>query len=551
MIEMKLVLDEATDYRIFDELRSWLILGDNLTEILSTVNDKAFGISTDFVIGVSSNIKRYEFYDVYNIFKERGGSLNVTYYGDWQTNTGLNVILTQSKFRRRSNLHRLVIKAMFYKSKFKAADMPLEEYYEDFEHRTRDGQSKFSFHVLSHLSDIYNFSLSPRESPTWEKGDRLGPIARALANRTVDVSGTPIGISHARMKFMKFVHQDWPFRTCFVFRNPQPTNIKVGEILRPLADEVWYLMGTFMPFSVAILLIAMRHDFAESDTWLISNSFLIVLGSLCQQCTDFKMVRISTRIAFFFIMIFSLLMFNYYSASVVSARLDEPIYKINNSLIQFGKLKMKMASEDMVYFEFFLKKPDWEATVFYENYWKPTVPDREWYLEPEIGIRLVKKGGFAYHTHPEIAYLLIEKLFDHREICELVEVDLGGPFFTSFAFNFNSTVIDIGRVGMIRIAETGLRFRQVYRWQYRKPQCRRNILSVESVTIYEFAPHLILLAIGAIFAMAVFTFEIYIIKRYEFFVRSRAIIHFMSHKQSEIADSFYERDNPRKVSFAL
>lgn len=43
------------------------------------------------------------------------------------------------------------------KSLFKAADMSLEEYYEDYQHATRDSQSKFSYHILSHLSDIYNF----------------------------------------------------------------------------------------------------------------------------------------------------------------------------------------------------------------------------------------------------------------------------------------------------------------------------------------------------------------------------------------------------------
>lgn len=64
---------------------------------------------------------------------------------------------------------------------------------------------------------------------------------------------------------------------------------------------------------------------------------------------------ISTRIVFLFVMMFGLLMYNYYSACVVSARLDEPIYKINDSLNEFGKLHMKMASESMVYLEFFLK----------------------------------------------------------------------------------------------------------------------------------------------------------------------------------------------------
>ena len=67
------------------------------------------------------------------------------------------------------------------------------------------------------------------------------------------------------------------------------------------------------------------------------------------------MDRLSTRMVFLSIMIFSLLIYNYYSASVVSARLDEPIFKINDSLNEFGKLHLKMSSEWMNYLELFLK----------------------------------------------------------------------------------------------------------------------------------------------------------------------------------------------------
>ena len=67
------------------------------------------------------------------------------------------------------------------------------------------------------------------------------------------------------------------------------------------------------------------------------------------------MVRLSTRMVFLSIMMFSLLIYNYYSASVVSARLDEPITKINDSLNEFSKLHLKMSSEWMIYLEFLLK----------------------------------------------------------------------------------------------------------------------------------------------------------------------------------------------------
>lgn len=67
------------------------------------------------------------------------------------------------------------------------------------------------------------------------------------------------------------------------------------------------------------------------------------------------MNNVSTRIAFYFILIFNFLMYNYYSASIVTARLNEPIFKLNDSLSQLAKTNLKVASEWMVYFELFIK----------------------------------------------------------------------------------------------------------------------------------------------------------------------------------------------------
>ncbi|XP_031777902.1 uncharacterized protein LOC116415978 [Nasonia vitripennis] len=209
-------------------------------------------------------------------------------------------------------------------------------------------------------------------------------------------------------------------------------------------------------------------------------------------------------------MIFSLLMYNYYSACVVSARLDEPIYKINDSLNEFGKLHMKMASEAMVYLEFFLKKPDWDTTQFYRNYWTK-LPENEKLMNPDKGMQLVKEGGFAYHTHPVVGYPIIDKLFDNREICELMEVHVARPTRTAFGATMNSSFVEIARVGFTKINEVGLRHRQYLRWSHRKPPCRKDILSAVSINIYEFAPHLLLLAVGIMMSTTLCLIEVILV----------------------------------------
>lgn len=68
-----------------------------------------------------------------------------------------------------------------------------------------------------------------------------------------------------------------------------------------------------------------------------------------------QMNQLSTRIAFFCVMMCSLLLYNYYSTCVVSVRLNQPIFKMNDSLNELAKSKIKLSSEWMNYFDYFLK----------------------------------------------------------------------------------------------------------------------------------------------------------------------------------------------------
>ncbi|KAL7290087.1 hypothetical protein TKK_0015814 [Trichogramma kaykai] len=134
-------------------------------------------------------------------------------------------------------------------------------------------------------------------------------------------------------------------------------------------------------------------------------------------------------------------------------------------------------------------------------------------MSPEQGMDLVQKGGFAYHTQPEVAYPLINRLYNHRETCELTEVDLSRFNVAAFAVTLNSSIVETMRIGLTKIAEIGLRQRQLTRWLHRKPHCRKDILTASSVNMYEFAPHLVLLGIGMILALVACIVEILISNR--------------------------------------
>ncbi|XP_043464553.1 uncharacterized protein LOC122499990 [Leptopilina heterotoma] len=205
-------------------------------------------------------------------------------------------------------------------------------------------------------------------------------------------------------------------------------------------------------------------------------------------------------------MMFSLLMYNYYSASIISSRLNEPLNKMNDSLYSLSKSDMKLASEHQIYLEYFLQGTDWETKTFYRNKWLK-IPELQRYLLPREGINLVQQGKIAYHTDPIVGYPLIGKLFDNQEICELTEVHLVPPTEFCFFVSRNGTFFEISKIALVKMFEVGIRQRQVNRWSARKPLCRKDIMSINSVTIYEVAFALILLITGIAFSMIICGFE--------------------------------------------
>ena len=58
------------------------------------------------------------------------------------------------------------------------------------------------------------------------------------------------------------------------------------------------------------------------------------------------------------------------------------------------------------------------------------------------------------------------------------------------------------------MTEVGIRHRQLLKWTSRQPKCRKDVLNVSSTDIYEFAPHLLVLAIGMIIALTLLIFEL-------------------------------------------
>ncbi|XP_026673942.1 ionotropic receptor 75a-like isoform X2 [Ceratina calcarata] len=414
------VLASAAKYSMYDEMHKWLILVSNLSYVLEILNDDAFTLSTDVVIAVPSK-SNYALYDVYNPCKDRGGSMNVTYFGIWDAKTGLNIILNQSKFERRLNLHGMKLKVGVVISL--SENMSLHDTMQEYNMKSKYGRSKYLYVLLQHLADMFNFTIDITQINAQRRFDNSGPVFAAFRRKQIDLSTSPATMKIERLNNGDIIAPVWPIRSCFMFRTISSTTIKPSQFLQPLSRKVWYVILAMIAIVTAILIIFLRLENIRNPAEIYGLSVLLTVGALSQQGSAFVPSRCASRIAFLQILLCSIVILNYYSASVVSNRLKNKAEKMNDSLISLAHSNMKLAVEPTPYIRSFLQVPDKEVRYFYDHRWSK-IPESQKYLPLEEGFNRVAEGHLAYHSMIDSAYPYIEHSFNYRSICELTEVHL-------------------------------------------------------------------------------------------------------------------------------
>ncbi|EFN83418.1 hypothetical protein EAI_02237 [Harpegnathos saltator] len=496
------IYDKGLEHRLFDHSYNWLILGTNLSYSVQSLNDSGFSIITDFVILVPDGESDYVLYDVYNHFKLRGGLLNITRLGTWNEKDGLSIILTESKIIRRRNFHGIRIKAAGIVL-HRPETVSLLEYLERDKLEIMDNWPKFGYTLVSYISEIFNFSIDLIEIDHWQKNDTVGPLMEAFKRGEADLGYYPSILTIERYGYARVIVQQWPTRTCFMFRTIPAMKMKPWVILKPFAVDTWCTILALVVIIVFVLSFILKLERAGDYSYSIS--VLVAIAALCQQGFPSLSEQSASRVALIQITVFGLLVYNYYSAAIVSARLNEPLQKMNDSLYSLVHNKMTLGAEQNVFFNFLLRntRPD---VQYFKNYWN-SLPNSKKFIPIEEGVQKMMKGGFAYHADPDDIYPSIDVEFDKQMICQLTEVHLLQPSELGIWSNLHSHLHEISKLALIRMSTSGIQRREVRRRQARKPYCPSEEIFVSSVTIYEVAPMLILLLIGMTLALIVFGIE--------------------------------------------
>ncbi|XP_077283733.1 ionotropic receptor 75a-like [Arctopsyche grandis] len=460
-----IILEQASYLELFNSSFKWVVIDtrqahiENCT-VLNTLKHFNMSVDTDITVAHASTSEDefYEFVlsDVYNTHFIMNGKFKIQCVGKWNTVEGFNVSFEQSKFIQRRNFEELLVRASIVMSQ-KSPDQ-IEGALEDTSFKSgANAMTKHSATLLRLLADYYNFRIKYTIENVWggikSDGTQDGMMG-SIQRKEVDM-GTGIRYLPERITFAHYLTKTWTLRASFVFRDIEegigPIQSKFAE---PFSHSCWFCCAGVAVVMVITLTIVSFHQnyqqqWVEEETGII-YSILSVIAAFCQQVFlvgpsplkksisreeinyDQSDViqeprHISARITYLVVFFCSLLVFNYYTSSVVSSLLSPPP-KADIQLQDLVSGSLNLIFEDIGYTRALFDNPNFSFKQHLIRLEKQMVAKvkREAanrnlpiYVNPEDGIELVRKGGHAYQTEDETANFLISNTFTRDEICNL------------------------------------------------------------------------------------------------------------------------------------
>ncbi|KAK9883985.1 hypothetical protein WA026_004921 [Henosepilachna vigintioctopunctata] len=513
---LKMYLTKFEKHKAFYENFSWLILTTSVSSGENLLKDLNIDINSDIHLAVQDQSNSYnrEIYDAYNPSRNHGGDVIIKKIGKFSTKRGYILEKQSDKYWRRKNMTGLTFKSAVV---IPQQNEILSLYLESEEHREINSMHRFQSSTIMHCRDYYNFSLHMQRTESWgyiQKDGKFDGLVRLLQERSIDFGGSPLLLKYDRLPFVEYSFGNWILRSSFIFRKLKRKSESTTIFLQPFDTEVWVLILIFM----IILLIALKISFSMKPSHIVqkqgldsrwSMMFLFVTGAFCQQGAICCPLSPSSRVLFICVFIFCILIYQFYSASIVSYMLLDSSISIS-SLKDLLESNLQVGIEDiLIDRNYFVQTKDLVAIeLFKKKINKLQLDNDTGFYEPTDALPLVRKGGFAFHVETSTAYPIIEKTFSNQEICELGEVQMyrTQPMYTNLPKH--SPFKEMINYCMLRLVEEGLMFRLRRFWDARKPGCIESEKKIDiSVSLKDITCGLLVLGSGIFITFLVLLME--------------------------------------------
>nr|CAI5819932.1 unnamed protein product [Callosobruchus analis] len=342
--------------------------------------------------------KNYVIEEVYNPAEGKGGHLNRRVLGTFNVSHGYKAREKRCKYWVRRNMTGVLLKTtVVLPVPFEGS---LSNYLQSDKDREINTFNRFHYNLMCQCENYYNFTKTIGMQKSWgylKKDGTFDGLVGQLQRKQVDYGSSPLFVRVDRSTVME---------SAFIFRQPKVKG-SADVFLKPLSTSIWIL--TLVAAALMVTALKLSHTgekMAEHLGKSIENSWSLfvinAVAAFCQQGLTAVPYFVSGRIIILNLFVFSLLIYQFYSASLVSHLLIQPKSDIK-TVSDILQSDMEVGCEDILYNKDYL-----------------------FFLEPAEGIRLVDKGGYAFHVELVTGYPIIQKTFSNRHICELRQVPLFG-----------------------------------------------------------------------------------------------------------------------------
>ncbi|XP_072943002.1 ionotropic receptor 75a-like [Epargyreus clarus] len=489
---------------------SWILQTEELSLVVNSLSQYPIEINSDITI-MSKNGNTYLLHEIFNMGL-KGGRLVVRNIGHWDSSLHIKV-------QRRSDLSGVVLDYVVVVTE----NLENETFQHFVEHSGSgrfevDNVHKFkSFTMLSYIRDMYNFRYRLIRTNSWGyvRNGSFEGLVGILQRSGADVGGSAIFVRADRARAVDYVAETWQFKPQFVLRQPKYPGGFYSIYTGPLSKTVWYCVIGLLFLIALIMVLALKQKIilAHCDEEDNPNTltFLFIFSAVSQQGISINRSSNSVKIIVFVTFLFTLTLYQYYTATVVSTLLREPP-RVIKTLKDLLHSNFEAGAEDVLYNkDYFKHTTDPIARQLYKK--KIVTSTHRSYLSPDDGMALVKRGGFAYLVDTCAAYNRMRKTFTETEICDTQEVALYPPQSMGAVVRKGLPYKEHFAYGIRKLYECGLMRRLQSVWDAPRPPCVRTPdASALSVRLAEFSTALVLLLAGMAAAIVILIGEIFVFR---------------------------------------
>ncbi|XP_045446430.1 ionotropic receptor 75a-like [Melitaea cinxia] len=524
----QIVLETASRATLFDSVHMWLILENEIlseasvSTSLDVLRRMNLSVDADVVVAINKGAQ-YDLIDVFNFGKIQGNDLEKKHIGTWRPGKGLNVSLSGFKYYDRWDFHNLTLRAISV-----ILDRPKvfkPEMLSDLGYTVGVSvMTKIVTQQLWVLKEMHNFRFNYTIAGRW-----IGSPAR---NSTLAVTNSlywgeqDISCTCARIftQWLDWVDVFFPSATTletkfYYLIIEKGVGGYENRFLTPLSPGVWWCTIIACVACTIILAISSYLEAREEPGLYAAFS---VYAVICQQAYEdgvqlFEEATSSQgrRLILLVVGLMSMLLYNYYTSSVVSWLLNAaaPTLADMDALINSD---LELVFEDIGYTRGWLDNPGF---FYYSGYKNP----KEDYLRMKkvtmakrttpllqaaaAGINLIRTGDYAYHTEPYTAYQVLSKTFEDKELCELGSLQMMSPAHVYIMAQKRSPYKQFFVWSLMRLLERGHTSAVRGRVSGYRPKCSGR--TPRALALGQAAPAFIVLAQVASFSVIILLCEIY------------------------------------------